>query len=120
MGVITPWFHPMPSRNDRNPEPPALKGLMGRVSRVWRSAMFALLRCLGPEQGHSRPIMIRCRPRPGTRERAGSQQAGTATLITDADSVAHGGQVRIALRLRLADGWHTYWRNPGEAGSPSN
>jgi thiol:disulfide interchange protein DsbD len=22
------------------------------------------------------------------------------------------------LRLRLADGWHTYWRNPGEAGVP--
>src|ERR1700733_3575507 len=42
----------------------------------------------------------------------------TATLITAADSVGPGGQVRIALRLRLADGWHTYWRNPGEAGVP--
>ena len=41
-----------------------------------------------------------------------------ATLITDSDSVVPGGQVRIALRLRLADGWHTYWRNPGEAGVP--
>ena len=26
--------------------------------------------------------------------------------------------MRVALRLRLADGWHTYWRNPGEAGVP--
>src|ERR1700733_13462957 len=43
----------------------------------------------------------------------------TATLITDADSVVPGGQVRIALRLRLANGWHTYWRNPGEAGVPT-
>ncbi len=43
---------------------------------------------------------------------------GTATLITDADSVAAGGRVRVALRLRLADGWHTYWHNPGEAGVP--
>jgi thiol:disulfide interchange protein DsbD len=42
-----------------------------------------------------------------------------ATLITDADSVVPGGRVRIALRLRLADGWHTYWRNPGEAGVPT-
>jgi thiol:disulfide interchange protein/DsbC/DsbD-like thiol-disulfide interchange protein len=32
--------------------------------------------------------------------------------------VTPGGRVRIALRLRLADGWHTYWRNPGEAGVP--
>ena len=39
-----------------------------------------------------------------------------ATLITDQDSVVAGGQVRVALRLRLAEGWHTYWRNPGEAG----
>jgi thiol:disulfide interchange protein/DsbC/DsbD-like thiol-disulfide interchange protein len=43
----------------------------------------------------------------------------TATLITDSDSVAPGGRVRIALRLRLADGWHTYWQNPGEAGVPT-
>ena len=41
-----------------------------------------------------------------------------ATLITDRDSVAAGGRVRIALRLRLAEGWHTYWHNPGEAGVP--
>jgi thiol:disulfide interchange protein DsbD len=39
-----------------------------------------------------------------------------ATLITDSDSVVLGGHVRLALRLRLADGWHTYWHNPGEAG----
>ena len=41
-----------------------------------------------------------------------------ATLIGDKDSVTPGGQVRLALRLRLADGWHTYWKNPGEAGIP--
>jgi thiol:disulfide interchange protein DsbD len=40
----------------------------------------------------------------------------TATLITDRDSVVAGGEARIGLRLLLADGWHTYWRNPGEAG----
>jgi DsbC/DsbD-like thiol-disulfide interchange protein/cytochrome c biogenesis protein CcdA len=49
---------------------------------------------------------------PATTKRA------VATMITDADSVAPGGRVRIALRLRLADGWHTYWHNPGEAGVP--
>ncbi len=42
-----------------------------------------------------------------------------ATLITESDSVGPGGRVRIALRLRLAEGWHTYWRNPGEAGVPT-
>ncbi|MSP01643.1 MAG: hypothetical protein EXR07_11435 [Acetobacteraceae bacterium] len=42
----------------------------------------------------------------------------TATLIADVDSIVPGGHARLALRLRLADGWHTYWRNPGEAGVP--
>src|SRR5690349_19581065 len=41
-----------------------------------------------------------------------------ATLVTASDSVVPGGSARIGLRLRLADGWHTYWKNPGEAGVP--
>src|SRR5882672_10264359 len=47
-----------------------------------------------------------------------TSKRATATLITDADSVVPGRGVRIALRLRLQDGWHTYWHNPGEAGVP--
>jgi DsbC/DsbD-like thiol-disulfide interchange protein len=51
-----------------------------------------------------------------------ASKRGVATMITDSDSVtaggAGGGHVRIALRLRLADGWHTYWHNPGDAGVP--
>ncbi len=40
----------------------------------------------------------------------------TATLVSDVDTVA-GRPFRVALRLRLASGWHTYWRNPGDAGA---
>jgi thiol:disulfide interchange protein DsbD len=40
----------------------------------------------------------------------------TATLLSDVDSVAPGKPVRVALRLSMAPGWHTYWRNPGDAG----
>lgn len=40
----------------------------------------------------------------------------TATLISDRDTVAAGQPLTVALRLRLASGWHTYWRNPGDAG----
>ena len=47
-----------------------------------------------------------------------ANQRGVATLIGDRDSVVAGGRVRIAFRLRLAEGWHTYWQNPGEAGVP--
>jgi thiol:disulfide interchange protein DsbD len=42
----------------------------------------------------------------------------TATLVTEADSVAPGKPLRVGLRLAMAPGWHTYWRNPGDAGIP--
>ena len=41
-----------------------------------------------------------------------------ATLVADAAAVAPGGEFRLGLRLRLAEGWHTYWRNAGDAGAP--
>ncbi len=40
----------------------------------------------------------------------------TVTLVSDTDAVAPGTPFRIGLRIRLAPGWHTYWRNPGDAG----
>ena len=40
----------------------------------------------------------------------------TATLVTDTDAIQPGVPFRAGLRLRLKDGWHTYWKNPGDAG----
>jgi thiol:disulfide interchange protein/DsbC/DsbD-like thiol-disulfide interchange protein len=40
----------------------------------------------------------------------------TASLVSDVDSVAAGKPFHVGLRLQLAQGWHTYWRNPGDAG----
>jgi thiol:disulfide interchange protein/DsbC/DsbD-like thiol-disulfide interchange protein len=42
----------------------------------------------------------------------------TVTVIADHDAVVPGQAFRIALRQRLAPGWHTYWSNPGDAGQP--
>lgn len=39
-----------------------------------------------------------------------------ATLITDTDTTDGKTPQHVALRLKLQDGWHTYWRNPGDAG----
>jgi thiol:disulfide interchange protein DsbD len=44
----------------------------------------------------------------------------TATLVSDTDAVAPGQPLRVGLRLRMANGWHTYWKNPGDAGVPSD
>ncbi|MGH7041085.1 MAG: protein-disulfide reductase DsbD domain-containing protein, partial [Acetobacteraceae bacterium] len=40
------------------------------------------------------------------------------SLVTDTDRVAPGARFHVGLLLRLAPGWHTYWRNPGDAGAP--
>lgn len=39
-----------------------------------------------------------------------------ASLVSDSDTVQAGHAVRFGLRLRLNPTWHTYWRNPGDAG----
>jgi thiol:disulfide interchange protein DsbD len=43
----------------------------------------------------------------------------TATLAADVAAVAPGEAFRVGLRLRLAPGWHSYWRNAGDAGAPT-
>ena len=48
-----------------------------------------------------------------------SSKRAVATLVTDTDAIQPGKPFRVALRLRMADGWHTYWKNPGDAGVAS-
>lgn len=45
-----------------------------------------------------------------------SSKRVVATLVTDTNAMEPGKPFRIGLRLRMADGWHTYWKNPGDAG----
>ncbi len=42
-----------------------------------------------------------------------------ARLVAEQDEVAPGGTVQVALEENIRPGWHTYWRNPGDAGAPS-
>jgi thiol:disulfide interchange protein DsbD len=42
-----------------------------------------------------------------------------AELVADQAAVAPGSTFTAALRLRIAPGWHTYWRNPGDSGLPT-
>jgi thiol:disulfide interchange protein DsbD len=39
-----------------------------------------------------------------------------ARLLGEQDSIAPGQSVWVALELDIRDGWHTYWRNPGDSG----
>ncbi|KRE11968.1 hypothetical protein ASE63_19755 [Bosea sp. Root381] len=39
-----------------------------------------------------------------------------ATLLSSRDAVAPGERFQVALVQKIAPGWHTYWRNPGDSG----
>jgi thiol:disulfide interchange protein/DsbC/DsbD-like thiol-disulfide interchange protein len=39
-----------------------------------------------------------------------------ARLISEVSSIAPGQVFWVALELDIRDGWHTYWRNPGDSG----
>lgn len=41
------------------------------------------------------------------------------SLVSDRQSVAAGETLQLALRLIPDEGWHTYWKNPGDTGLPT-
>jgi thiol:disulfide interchange protein/DsbC/DsbD-like thiol-disulfide interchange protein len=42
-----------------------------------------------------------------------------AELISENAALAPGRSATVALRLQIEEGWHTYWRNPGDSGLPT-
>ncbi len=44
----------------------------------------------------------------------------TARLVTGVTSVQPGKTLRVGLLLTAAEKWHTYWRNPEDAGFPTS
>ena len=40
-------------------------------------------------------------------------------LVAEQGEIAPGGTVTLALEEVIRPGWHTYWKNPGEAGAPT-
>lgn len=40
----------------------------------------------------------------------------TATLMTERPVVAPGESLWVGLKMEIAEGWHTYWVNPGDSG----
>jgi len=43
---------------------------------------------------------------------------GRARLVSARSAMGVDGRLRLGVELRLAPGWHTYWRDPGESGAP--
>src|ERR1051326_5257635 len=42
-----------------------------------------------------------------------------ARLVAEDLAVAPGGTVSVALEQKIRSGWHTYWLNPGDVGTPT-
>lgn len=42
-----------------------------------------------------------------------------AELVAERDAIAPGETVRVALRLKHREHWHSYWLNPGDSGLPT-
>ncbi len=47
-----------------------------------------------------------------------SSRHDTVTLVSSTNAVSPGHPFRVGLYFQLQPGWHTYWRNPGDAGQP--
>jgi thiol:disulfide interchange protein/DsbC/DsbD-like thiol-disulfide interchange protein len=41
-----------------------------------------------------------------------------ASLLAESDWILPGKPFTVGLRLEMESGWHTYWKNPGDAGLP--
>jgi thiol:disulfide interchange protein len=39
-------------------------------------------------------------------------------LVSESAGIAPGAAVWLGIRQRIAEGWHTYWSNPGDSGEP--
>lgn len=55
---------------------------------------------------------------PSYAQTTASSPHATGTLLSERAAVTPGDTFQAALRLKLADGWHVYWRNPGDSGLP--
>lgn len=48
-----------------------------------------------------------------------SPEAGTATLLADTTTVVPGKPFRLGVHIKTLPGWHTYYKESGEAGMPT-
>ena len=70
-------------------------------------------------------LVLTCVPPAGGAENGAvtpwvEAQAARVRLLAGADPTLPGQSVLAGVEITMAEGWKTYWRNPGEAGVPPN
>jgi thiol:disulfide interchange protein DsbD len=56
----------------------------------------------------------------GDRSENVFQMPVQARLISEVKSIKPGTKFCVAVRLVMVEGWHTYWKNPGDSGLPTS
>lgn len=54
----------------------------------------------------------------GTSLIASPLQHAEAVWIVEDQTIQKGSSLRTVIKMKVNDGWHTYWENPGEGGLP--
>jgi thiol:disulfide interchange protein/DsbC/DsbD-like thiol-disulfide interchange protein len=87
----------------------------GRPGRPGMAAPLALLVALAASAGSG--LVAQTGPAPQASAQQDSTPHSEARLVSDVASVRAGTPFTVGLHVTLDKGWHTYWKNPGDAGS---
>jgi DsbC/DsbD-like thiol-disulfide interchange protein len=63
------------------------------------------------------PLMAWCPPASSAKPTGGSDHI-QVTLVSERAAIRPGEPFEIGLRMKLKEGWHTYWKHAGDAGLP--
>jgi thiol:disulfide interchange protein/DsbC/DsbD-like thiol-disulfide interchange protein len=78
---------------------------VSRPGRLLASLILLLIVCLGLAA-------------PASAQATGKSGHADATLLLERSTAMPGDSFLGALRLKMAEGWHVYWINPGDSGLP--
>ncbi|HEX8362320.1 MAG TPA: thioredoxin family protein [Longimicrobium sp.] len=79
------------------------------------AVLLALLAALAASAGSG--FAAQARTAPPASAQQDSTPHSEARLVSDAASVRAGKPFTVGLHVTLDKGWHTYWKNPGDAGN---
>ena len=108
-----PTITTAPFRARRQPAPGRRPG-----RRDGRTTCIDRLPSTRPPTPRRRGCDGRHRPRRLRRRSTGRSENIVVELVSEHASVQPGRPFQVGLRMKLKRGWHTYWKQPGDAGMP--
>ncbi|HEY0436763.1 MAG TPA: protein-disulfide reductase DsbD domain-containing protein, partial [Phenylobacterium sp.] len=65
-------------------------------------------------------LAVLAQARPALAQAPGTTHHVQASLVADSTAIAPGQTIHVALRQQIEPHWHTYWRNSGDSGEPTD